>query len=155
MTTNKYLEMLRAEKSQKGLGQELSKSSKLNFEDFEGAKGRHISDFSPPLGADGVPCGPCPSCGKGEFWRWPKYHKDHDPRGWTCWFCLPPPHGSGPCDFCGVPGPRDNDPCTHRTFNLGFFKAEFEPNHPEDIGGRENPQPQSTLLRTARNSHAR
>jgi hypothetical protein len=45
----------------------------------------------------------CPTFGLGEFWRWPKYHKDHDPTGWVCWFCFPPPQGSGPCDFCGVP----------------------------------------------------
>ena len=59
--------------------------------------------ISPPLDAEGVPCGVCPSCGQGEFWLWPKFHKEHDPRGWVCWFCSPPPEGSGPCDFCGVP----------------------------------------------------
>ena len=57
----------------------------------------------PPLDAEGVPCGGCPSCGQGEFWRWPKFHPEHDPRGWVCWFCSPPPPDSGPCDFCGVP----------------------------------------------------
>ena len=59
--------------------------------------------FCPPYDAEGVPCGGCPSCNQGEFWRYPKFHKDHDPRGWVCWFCSPPPEGSGPCDFCGVP----------------------------------------------------
>jgi hypothetical protein len=61
------------------------------------------AEVTPPLDAEGVPCGGCPSCGQGEFWRWPRFHKDHDPRGWICWFCSPPPPYSGPCDFCGVP----------------------------------------------------
>jgi hypothetical protein len=68
---------------------------------------------SPSLNAEGVPCGGCPECNHGEFWRWPKFHKDHDPNGWICWFCSPPPHGSGPCDFCGVPDQmlkRSTDP---------------------------------------------
>ena len=69
-----------------------------------GTIGTGISgQFSPPYDAEGVPCGVCPTCHRGEFWRWPKFHKDHDPRGWVCWFCSPPPEGSGPCDFCGVP----------------------------------------------------
>src|SRR5262245_5681153 len=62
--------------------------------------------FSPPLDPKGVPCGGCPSCNQGEFWRWPKFHKAHNPTGWICWFCSPPPAGSGPCDFCGVPDGR-------------------------------------------------
>ena len=57
----------------------------------------------PPMDADGVPCGGCPGCGQGEFWRWPKFHAEHDPADWRCCFCDPIPHGSGPCDFCGVP----------------------------------------------------
>jgi hypothetical protein len=56
--------------------------------------------FSPPLDAEGVPCGLCPSCNQGEFWRRPKFHKDHDPTGWICWFCKPP--GDFCSDFCGV-----------------------------------------------------
>ena len=69
-----------------------------------GTIGTEISGpFSPPYDAEGDPCGVCPSCSRGEFWRWPKFHKDHDPRGWVWWFCSPPPEGSGPCDFCGVP----------------------------------------------------
>ena len=59
--------------------------------------------YSPPFDAEGVPCGVCPGCSRGEFWRYPKFHKRHDPIGWICWFCSPPPEGSGPCDFCGVP----------------------------------------------------
>ena len=51
--------------------------------------------FSPPLDAEGVPCGGCPSCNQGEFWRRPKFHKDH--AGWVCWFCSPP--GDFYCDF--------------------------------------------------------
>jgi hypothetical protein len=61
------------------------------------------SRVSPQLNPDGVPCSQCPSCSRGEFWRYPKYHKDHDPNGWVCWFCSPPPRNSGPCDYCGVP----------------------------------------------------
>ena len=70
---------------------------------LSGANGPNGPGYFPPLDAEGVPCGGCPSCNQGEFWRWPKFHKDHDPTGWVCWFCSPPPHGSGPCDFCGVP----------------------------------------------------
>ena len=70
--------------------------------------------FSPRLDAYGVPCGVCASCDRGEFWRWPKFHKNHDPRGWVCWFCSPPPRGSGPCDFCGVPEDNAEDtPCNN------------------------------------------
>ena len=97
---NKYLEMLKAEKSEKRLKEEPSKPSKLGFEGFEGTQ---VRTFSPKLDPEGVPCGACPNCNQGEFWRWPKFHKDYDPNGWICWFCAPPPHGSGPCDFCGVP----------------------------------------------------
>jgi hypothetical protein len=57
----------------------------------------------PPLDVHGAPCGLCPSCGQGEFWRWPKFHAQHDPADWRCCFCDPIPHGSGPVDFCGVP----------------------------------------------------
>ena len=42
-----------------------------------------FSEFSAPLDAEGVPCGLCPSCNRGEFWRWPKYHKDHNPAGFA------------------------------------------------------------------------
>ena len=57
----------------------------------------------PPMDADGAPCGGCPGCGQGEFWRSPKFHPEHDPADWRCGVCDPIPHGSGPCDFCGVP----------------------------------------------------
>ena len=100
---NRYLDMLKARDGKKGLPEEPSKSSKLNFEDFESSQIGAFSQISPPLDADGVPCGGCPSCGRGEFWRWPKFHRQHDSSGWVCWFCAPPPRGSGPCDFCGVP----------------------------------------------------
>jgi hypothetical protein len=100
---NKYLDMLRAKEGKKGLSDEPSKPSKFNFEGFEGTQHGRISEISPPLDAEGVPCGGCPKCNQGEFWRWPKFHPDHNPNGWVCWFCSPPPHDSGPCDFCGVP----------------------------------------------------
>jgi hypothetical protein len=61
------------------------------------------SRYEAPLDAEGVPCGGCPTCGKGEFWPWPKFHRQRKPTGWFCWFCAPPPAESGPCDFCGVP----------------------------------------------------
>ena len=48
-----------------------------------------FSEFSPPLDAEGVPCGLCPSCNRGEFWRRPKFHKEHNPTGWICWFFSP------------------------------------------------------------------
>ena len=115
---NKYLEMLKAEKSKKPLGKEPSKPSKLSrdeqmtpgyvpskpsklyggeqraiFEGFEGSQVGGFSEFSPPLDAEGVPCGLCPSCHRGEFWRWPRFHKDHNPTGWVCWFCSPSARG--------------------------------------------------------------
>jgi hypothetical protein len=100
---NKYLDMLKAEFPETRLGGALSKLPKPGFDSFGSSHVRPISDFSPPLDAEGVPCGSCPSCGQGEFWRWPKSHPQHNPRGWACWFCSPPPKDSGPCDFCGVP----------------------------------------------------
>src|SRR4029079_14305464 len=101
---NKYLEMLKTDFGKKALPNEPSKSSKLNFEDFESSQGRLVSEIPPaPCNAEGTPCGVCPCCRQGEFWRYPKFHNNHDPRGWMCWFCSPPPEGSGPCDFCGVP----------------------------------------------------
>jgi hypothetical protein len=104
---NKYLEMLKAEKSEKGLERALTKPTKPGFGSFGGTQvGAFSENYVPPLSSEGVPCGPCPSCRQGEFWRWPKFHKDHDPNGWVCWFCSPPPQGSGPCDFCGVPDSR-------------------------------------------------
>ena len=66
--TNKYLEMLKAEKSKKHPGKEPSKPSKIAlrsspyiFEGFEGTQVGAFSEFSPPLDAEGVPCGGCPS----------------------------------------------------------------------------------------------
>ena len=104
---NKYLEMLKAENSGKAPTPGTAKTDKspldTPFDSFDSTQDRPVSDFSPPYDAEGVPCGLCPSCHRGEFWRWPRFHKDHDPSGWVCWFCSPPPEGSGPCDFCGVP----------------------------------------------------
>jgi hypothetical protein len=112
---SKYLDRLKTVLTEKGLPTEPSKPSKASqglqwerirppFEGFEGTNGRRISQSAvPPFDADGVPCGGCPSCGLGEFWRYPVFHAEHDPRGWVCWFCSPPPVGSGPCDHCGVP----------------------------------------------------
>ena len=65
---NKYLEMLKAQKSKKPPGEEPSKPSKIalcsspdSFEGFEGTQVGAFSEFSPPLDAEGVPCGLCPS----------------------------------------------------------------------------------------------
>ena len=33
----------------------------------------------------------------------PNFGCDHDLNGWVCWFCSPPSHGGGTCDFCGMP----------------------------------------------------
>lgn len=101
---NKYLDMLKAENSKKAPVEELTKPTKPSFVSFGSAQ---VGPFSPkhaaPLNSEGVPCGACPSCGRGEFWRYPRFHRDHDPNAWVCWFCAPPSEGSGPCDFCGVP----------------------------------------------------
>ena len=101
----RYLDRLNAALAEKGLGDELTKPSKPSCVSFGSSGTGHISDSSPPLDAEGVPCGACPSCGRGEFWRWPKFHRDHNHTGWVCWFCSPPPRESGPCDFCGLPEP--------------------------------------------------
>ena len=101
---NEYLEQLKVEISKTRLGKKPSKPSKPSFESFEGSHPEVISKIGPaPMDADGVPCGGCPGCGQGEFWRWPKFHPQYDPAGWRCCFCDPIPRGSGPCDFCGVP----------------------------------------------------
>jgi hypothetical protein len=107
---NKYLEMLKAKNSKSTQGRNPQNPQNPNrdeqrasFEGFEGSQVGAFSEFSPPLDAEGVPCGVCPNCRRGEFWRRPKYHPDHNRTGWICWFCWPPPHRSGPCDFCGVP----------------------------------------------------
>jgi hypothetical protein len=94
------LSELEAEKSKNTPLRPAAEIDEINFGNFGSTPER---PFSPPLDTDGVPCGGCPSCGQGEFWRWPHFHPQHDPRGWQCWFCAPPPSGSGPCDFAGVP----------------------------------------------------
>jgi hypothetical protein len=96
---------------QKGLGEVPSKPSKLGFEGFEGNQVGGFSEIaSPPLDANGVPCGVCPKCNLGEFWQWPKSHPDHDPRDWRCLHCRPIPSGAGPCmTFCGVPDGKERD----------------------------------------------
>jgi hypothetical protein len=101
---NKYLEMLKTDLA-KAPTKEPPKLTKAPWSlvSFVSSQDRPVSDFSPPYDAEGVPCGVCPTCHRGEFWRYPNFHQDHDPRGWVCWFCSPPPEGSGPCDFCGVP----------------------------------------------------
>ena len=107
---NKYLEMLKTDFGKKPL----PKDSKPSFEGFEGTQDRPISGFegfegtqdrpvSPPYDAERVPCGGCPKCNQGEYWRRPKFHKDHNPTGWVCWFCSPPLEDKFCCDFCGVP----------------------------------------------------
>jgi len=63
----------------------------------------------PQLDANGVPCGLCPTCSQGEFWRWPCRHPSHEARGWTCCNCAPPPRSSGLFDYCGVPTPEEVD----------------------------------------------
>jgi hypothetical protein len=75
--------------------------------DLSGANGA-----CPPLEADGeTPCGYCPTCGGGEFWRYPCFHSRHAKGDWRCLICLPIPPAAGPCDFAGVPDnlfPRAN-----------------------------------------------
>ena len=103
MPVSKYLDRLNLVLREKRLPDELTKPTKPTFVSFGSAQGRPISEIAPPLDAEGVPCGGCPSCGRGEFWRWPKFHAEFTANNWRCWFCAPPPPDSGPCDFCGVP----------------------------------------------------
>jgi hypothetical protein len=100
---SKYLDRLKLVLSEKRLPDELTKPTQPSFVSFVSAQGRPICEIAPPLDAEGVPCGGCPSCGRGEFWRWPKFHWAFNHCDWRCWFCAPPPPDSGPCDFCGVP----------------------------------------------------
>jgi hypothetical protein len=93
---NKYLERLKAETAKKSIVGELTKLTKPPFVSFDSSE---VKRFSPPLDANGMPCGPCPNCGQGEFWRWPKFHPKHDPRGWLCWFCAPPRPIAGHATF--------------------------------------------------------
>ena len=103
---NKYLEMLKTDFGKKPLSEEPPKLTKPSSVSFVSSQDKPVSEFSPPYDALAVPCGFCPTCQRGEFWRWPKFHKNHNLAGWICWFCCPPPKGSGPCDFCGVPEHR-------------------------------------------------
>jgi hypothetical protein len=77
---NKYLEMLKTDfgkkplpkeppkltKFKKPLSDEPPKLTKFNSVSFVSSQDRPVSDFSPPYDADGVPCGVCPSCSRGE-----------------------------------------------------------------------------------------
>ena len=94
---NKYLEMLKTDFGKKPLREEPSKPSKIALRSsriiLRVLKVRRIGPFQNfhlPYDAEGVPCGGCPNCNQGEFWRRPKFHKDHNPTGWVCWFCSPP-----------------------------------------------------------------
>ena len=46
------------------------------------------------------------------FGAGPSFMPEHDPADWRCCFCDPIPHGSGPCDFCGVPDSMLKQPST-------------------------------------------
>ena len=107
MSLNPYLAMLTGENSEKALPHEPTKLTQGGSVGFVSAQHSPVSDFLPSLDAEGVPCGCCPSCRHGDFWRWPKSHPDHQPNGWRCYFCSPPPDRSGPLDFCGVPEGMD------------------------------------------------
>ncbi len=99
---NKYLDQLKAQFPETCPGSELPKLPKGGFDSFDSSQHRPISEFSPPLDADGEPCGGCPKCNQGEFWRWPKFHSETRPAG--CAGSARHHHGgAGPCDFCGVP----------------------------------------------------
>jgi hypothetical protein len=54
---NKYLEMLRAEKLEKGPAEELTKLTKGGFVSFGSNQLKPFPKISPPLDAEGVPCG--------------------------------------------------------------------------------------------------
>ena len=113
--------MLKAEKSEKCLGQEPSKPSKPGFEGFEGTQvGAFSENYTPPFNSEGVPCGGCPSCGRGEFWRWPKFHRDYQPNGWVCWFCSPPLMGAVPATSVVCPMMATSNP--QRKFMLSLAR---------------------------------
>ena len=100
---SKYLDRLKAVLGEKGLPKELTKPTEPSFVSFGSDHTGPFSNFSPPIDAEGVPCGGCPNCNQGEFWRWPKFHQAFNARGWQCCFCTPPKSNGGPVDFCGVP----------------------------------------------------
>jgi len=100
---NKYLEMLKTDFGKKPIPDEPPKLTKPCSVSFVSSQDRPVSEISPPLDGEVVACGVCPTCDRGEFWRRPKFHKDHNPTGWACWFCSPPLEDKFCCDFCGVP----------------------------------------------------
>ena len=99
-------EAVKTDKSLPVAGQRVgSATASATFGSFVRSQGKPFAKIaSPPLDAEGIPCGLCPRCGVGEFWRLPKFHPCHEPRGWRCLHCDPIPAGEGPCDACGVPG---------------------------------------------------
>jgi hypothetical protein len=74
-----------------------------------GTIGTGISrQFSPPYDADGVPCGLCPTCHRGEFWRRPKFHKEIPAAG--CAGSAPlHPRVVAPATFAACPRTTNDD----------------------------------------------
>jgi hypothetical protein len=61
---SRYLDRLKLVLREKRLPDELTKPTKPTFVSFVSAQSRPISEIAPPLDAEGVPCGGCPSCGR-------------------------------------------------------------------------------------------
>jgi len=64
MPVSRYLDRLKLVLREKRLPDELTKPTKPTFVSFVSAQSRPISEIAPPLDAEGVPCGGCPSCGR-------------------------------------------------------------------------------------------
>jgi hypothetical protein len=120
---NKYLQDLKIQKGPRGgtpktgetqpkVGADLPCAREdIGFGGFGGSTHRRFSGFEgPALDVYGDPCGLCPRCGQGEYWRRSKkYYPDvFDERSWACMRCNPPPKGEEHyCDWGRVPTPRE------------------------------------------------
>ena len=107
---NKYLEMLKAEKSKKCPGEEPSKPSKIalrsslnNFEGFEGTQVGAFSEFSPPLDAEGCPatCAQLAAAGSSGVGRGTT--KTMTPPAGSAGSALPRPRVVAPATFAACP----------------------------------------------------
>jgi hypothetical protein len=50
---------------------------------------RLLAAPAPPLDPEGLPCGPCPTCANGRFWKDARLPCEGP--GWRCEACHPPP----------------------------------------------------------------
>ena len=113
---NKYLEMLKAENSEKPLGQELPKLTKGGFVGFVSSQDRPVSDFTPPYDAEGVPCGGAPVASKGSSGGGPSSIRTMTRPAGSVGFAPRLPVAVAPVTSAGCPTAEemnDNQPLRH------------------------------------------